>query len=390
MDIEELKSNHEMKVDELGKFTRIQVREDEDNAFYQNLAEYIKSCDREVSVANKIMGSASKEEFLQAEEIIQEIVKDINPDWTKKQKAAYVHYEMGKRISYVPDFKFRGSDLGSKLPKNAKNIWKSIVEGQSVCNGVTAIERNILSRVGVSTREISSKTHSFLLVETDEGNIISDATWDLKNSLYGSKPMYFGKTYEQVREIEKGQSNAHKLENPPENVIEIPDKELREIFHSLGYTDEDRKFLFPMYYKIQEIKDKEHDSQEEMIDEFLDMFTQDFSEEATHLSETRDMLEGAMNELGISSKDLTTKFVYQKSDEECEKPLLSLFVKNEQGRNQIKLLDIDEMQFKGIDVIDFDKEYKPHDFDTVQPFWKQYLPQMEKTYRENEMEEKTN
>ena len=162
MDIEELKSNHEMKVDELGKFTRIQVREDEDNAFYQNLAEYIKSCDREVSVANKIMGNASKEEFLQAEEIIQEIVKDINPDWTKKQKAAYVHYEMGKRISYEPDFKFRGSDLGSKIPKNTKNIWKSIVEGQRICDGVTAIERNILSRVGVSTREISSKTHSFL------------------------------------------------------------------------------------------------------------------------------------------------------------------------------------------------------------------------------------
>lgn len=227
-------------------------------------------------------------------------------------------------------------------------------------------------------------------METEEGNIISDATWDLKNSLYGSKPMYFGKTYEQVREIEKGQSNAHKLENPPENVIEIPDKELREIFHSLGYTDEDRKFLFPMYYKIQEIKDKEYDSQEEMIDEFLAMFTQDFSEEATHLSETRNMLEGAMNELGISSKDLTTKFVYQKSDEECEKPLLSLFVKNEQGKNEIKLLDTNEMQFKSIDVMDFDKEYKPHDLDTVQPFWKQYLPQMEKTYRENEMEEKTN
>lgn len=317
MDIEELKRNHEMRVDELGKFTRIQVREDEDNAFYQNLAEYIKSCDREVSVANTIIGNESKEEFLQAEEIIQEIVEEINQDWTKKQKAAYVHYEMGKRISYVPDFKFRGSDLGSK-------------------------------------------------------------------------PMYFGKTYEQVREIEKGQSNAHKLENPPENVIEIPDKELREIFHSLGYTDEDRKFLFPMYYKIQEIKDKEYDSQEEMIDEFLAMFTQDFSEEATHLSETRNMLEGAMNELGISSKDLTTKFVYQKSDEECEKPLLSLFVKNEQGKNEIKLLDTNEMQFKSIDVMDFDKEYKPHDLDTVQPFWKQYLPQMEKTYRENEMEEKTN
>lgn len=390
MDIEELKRNHEMKIDELSDFTRIQVREDEDNVFYQNLAEYIKSCDTEVVVANKIIGNASKEEFLQAEEIIQEIVKEINPDWTKKQKAAYVHYEIGKRISYVPDFNFRGSDVGSKIPKNAKNIWKSIVEGQSVCDGITAIERNILSRVGVSTRAMSSKTHKFLLVETEEGNIISDATWDLKNSLYGSRPMYFGKTYGQLREIEKGRSNAHKLENPPENVIEIPDEELREIFHSLGYTGEDRKFLFPMYYKIQEIKDKEYDSREEMIDGFLAMFTQEFPKEATHLSETRDMLEVAMYGLGIKLNELTTKFVYRKSDEECEKPLLSLFVKNEQGRNQIKLLDIDEMQFKGIDVIDFDKEYKPHDLDTVQPFWKQYLPHMERTYIENEKEEKIN
>ena len=141
-----------------------------------------------------------------------------------------MHYKIGELISYAPDFNFNGMFVNSENSTDTRNIWKSLVNGKSVCNGITSIVRNILSRVGISTKELSSDTHSFLLVETEDGNIIIDPTWDLKNTLYGARPMYFGKTYEQLREQEQGLSNAHKLKYPPENVIEIPEEELREIF----------------------------------------------------------------------------------------------------------------------------------------------------------------
>ena len=261
MSIEELRDKYNIKIDDLEEFTRIQVREDESPEFYQELAEYVKNCRTKISIANGIIGNATREDFYKGEKIIEKIVKEIQPNWSKKQIIAYVHYKIGELISYVPDFKFNGMSINSANSNDTRNIWKSLINGKSVCNGITAISRNILARVGVSTRELSSSTHSFLLAETEEGNIITDPTWDLKNTLYGARPMYFGKTYEQLREQEEGLSNAHKLESPPENVIEVPEEELREIYYTLGYTREDRTFIFPILDRVSEIKENRYENE---------------------------------------------------------------------------------------------------------------------------------
>lgn len=371
------------RIDRLEDFTRIQVMEDLDTNFYQDLKAFIESYDGEVSIANGIAGSASKEEFIQAEKIIEELVSKINPDWTEKQKIACVHYQIGKLISYVPDFNFRGKYANSSISTDTRNIWKSILTGESVCNGITSITRNILSRIGINTRELSSETHSFVLAETEDGNIIIDPTWDLKNTLYGARPMYFGKTYEQLREVDGEFSNAHKLEEPPEDVIEISDSELREIYYSLGHANEDRTFIFPILDKVSEIQSREY-SINEKLQAFFDMFTQDFSEECTHLSETRTLLEQCMYEFGIEPKDLTTKFVYAKEDENCTNPYLCMYINNEQIQNQIRLLDVDMMQFQDLDINEFDKKYMIHNLDTAKPFWKKYLPEAERDNNEVE------
>ena len=36
--------------------------------------------------------------------IIEDVISQINPDWSVKQKLAFLHYKMGELISYVPDF----------------------------------------------------------------------------------------------------------------------------------------------------------------------------------------------------------------------------------------------------------------------------------------------
>lgn len=379
MDIEEFKKKYDIRIDDLEEFTRIQVKEDASEEFYQELGECIKDFKGNVSIANGIMGNATKEDFLQGEKIIQGIVKEINPSWTKKQITAYVHYKIGELISYVPDFNFNGMFVNSKNSKDTRNIWKSLVNGKSVCNGITSIARNILSRVGVNTRELSSGTHSFLLVETEEGNIITDPTWDLKNTLYGARPMYFGKTYEQLREQEEGLSNAHKLECPPENVIEIPEEELREIYHSLGYTKEDRTFIFPILDKVTKINSNRYENSTDKLNTFFNMFTSEFPKEAIHLSETRTILESCLYELGIEPKDLITKFIYKKDDNDCNNPYLSLLINNEQQRGQlVYCLDLDIMQFRSMDVTELDNNYKIHDLDTANPFWKKYLSKDER------------
>lgn len=374
MSIEVFRDKYDVRIDDLEEFTRFQVREDESQEFYQELIDYVKKCNTKISIANGIVGNATKEEFLQGEEIIEEIVKEIQPNWTKKQIAAYVHYKIGQLISYVPDFNFNGMFVNSANSKDTRNIWKSLINGKSVCNGITSISRNILSRVGVSTRELASGTHSYLLVETEEGNIITDPTWDLKNTLYGARPMYFGKTYEQLREQEGMLSNAHKLEEPPENVIEIPEEELREIYYTLGYAKEDRTFIFPILDRVTEINGNRYENTKEKLSAFFTMFTKEFSKEATHLSETRTILESCLYELGIEPRDLNTKFIYKKEDNDCNNPYLSLLINDEQQREQlVYCLDLDIMQFRSMDVTDLDNKYKIHNLDTANPFWKKYL-----------------
>ncbi len=382
MSIEEFRDKYDVRIDDLEEFTRIQVREDESQEFYQELAEYVKNCNIKISIANGIVGNATREDFLQGEEMIEKIVKEIQPNWTKKQIVAYVHYKIGELISYVPDFNFNGMFVNSANSNDTRNIWKSLINGKSVCNGITSISRNILSRVGVSTRELSSGTHSFLLAETEEGNIITDSTWDLKNTLYGARPMYFGKTYEQLREQEDGLSNAHKLEYPPENVIEIPEEELREIYYTLGYAKEDRTFIFPILDRVTEINGNGYENKKEKLNAFFTMFTKDFSKEVTHLSETRTILESCLYELGIEPRNLHTKFIYKKEDNDCNNPYLSLLINDEQQREQvIYCLDLDIMQFRNMDLIELDDKYKIHDLDTANPFWKKYLSKDE---REND------
>jgi len=329
-----------------------------DSEYYKSCKSLMQNSQDNVSIYHGVIGKANKNEFLQAEEIIEQVVKEIDCNWTEKQKLAFVHYKMGELISYFPDFNFVGNY--KENADRTRNIWKSVLEGRSVCNGVVMIARNILSRVGVKTQELSSGTHSFLLTETEEGNIITDPTWDLNNTLFQARPMYFGITYEQLRQID-GMSKAHKLEREPEDVVEISEKELREIYYSIGLTNEDRKFRFPILEKINNINERQFDTIKDKIDTFLDMYVTDFPKEATHLSETRIMIEGCLQEIGIDCDKLKTRFVYLKSDEDYKNPILAIHISVEGCENIIKMLDLEKMEFVEIEIEEFDKQYRQHE-----------------------------
>lgn len=342
--------------------------------FYRDLAEFIKNCSSNLGIYNCLLGRANKEEFSQGEDIIEKVISEINPEWSTKQKLAYVHYKMGELVSYVPDFRFQNINGSIDIAKTSRNIWKSLTDKASVCNGITYIQRNILSRLGIETEELSSGIHSFMLTKTDEGNIITDATWDLSNSLYKAKPMYFGVTYEELRKQEEGISNSHKLDNPPQNVLKISDEELRDIYQSIGIIDSSRRFPIPIYELAKEINSKEFENSDQKLTAFLDAFIKKFPEEATHLQETREFLEDAISELGFSRDIIQTKFIYSKNDDICEKSILSIYINNpNKSSNYVSILNIDKLSFDKLDLKELDENFKVHDFDEIEPFWKSKL-----------------
>jgi len=330
-----------------------------DSEYYKSCKKLFKNLQDNVSIVTPdVVGKVNKDEFFQAEEIIEQVINEIDDNWTEKQKIAYVHYNIGKLVSYFPDFNFTG--LYKENADNTRNSWKSLIEGKSVCNGTTRIAQNILSRVGVKTQELSTGGHSFLLAETEEGNIITDPTWDLKNTLFDRRPMYFGKTCEQLRKMD-GLSKAHRLENEPENVLEISEEELREIYYSIGLTTEDRKFKLPILDKIIDLDKQEFDTTKDKIDTFLNMFVTDFPKEATHLSEARSMIEDCLCTLNIDSNKVKSRFVYQKTDEDYRNPILAYHMNFEGCENVIKMLNLEKMEFEEIGIEEFNKQYRQHE-----------------------------
>lgn len=376
----------------------IVIEELGDPEYYKQMIEFIKKCPDSVKVANIVeenagMYSATKETFLQGEQIINQLISEINPDWTDIQKVAYVHYKMGKLISYFPEISKNGNYLGKRkeLDLNCRSIWTALVKGKSHCMGISRIQRTILSRLGIETEVLTSATHDFLLAKTEKGNIITDATWDLNLTLYEALPNYFGVTYEKLLKMEKGKSNAHKLEEEPENVIEIPKEELKTLYKSIGIVNENNEFKCPLLRKCKdEFKDIEGKSTDEKIKWLFNIFCKDFSEETLHLSETKRMLSVFFTAfLKIPENKIQSKFVYSMEDKENANPQLIFYIEDENLKGRIFMLNQETVSFDEIEIHDLDKQYTIHEKDIeegVVPFWKEIIER--ENNKENEPEQK--
>ena len=327
------------------------------------------------------MGEATKEEFLIGEEKIDKIINQIDTKWSEKEKLAFVNYKIGELLSYSPNFNFSQKAQSQEI-EDTRNIWKSIVNGRSVCNGISEATVYILSKIGIEAKVLASKTHNFVMAELEEGNIILDPTWDLIYTLYEGKPAHFGKTYEQLRKEDGPLRDSHKLENVPENVIEIEDSELRQIHRNIGIAKEDGSFKCPVLKDLG-IINKSFNTDKEKIENFLEMFANKYNDQAKHLSETRSMLEICMQQFGFetninkdkSNKDkiVTTKFVYKNNDSKCDKPYLILHFSSSELKDNIKILNLEEKKVENLEIKEFEKQYMLHNQDTSRPFWKEYI-----------------
>lgn len=103
---------------------------------------------------------STAKEFVEGEEWMASVIQRIDADWTDIQKMAFIDTEIGKKISYSPDFDTEIEDAGAE-----RALWKIISSGYGVCNGISQVEQYMLSRVGIESELIGTGTHAFLKVK---------------------------------------------------------------------------------------------------------------------------------------------------------------------------------------------------------------------------------
>ena len=361
----------------------------QDRKWYEAVRRFVANCKEDIKIYNIPIGACTKEEFFNAENIIEGIVDQMDPKWSVKQKLAFVHFKMGELVTYMADYPSNSKPPTTQYIANARNIWKSLTSGISVCNGITYIQRAILSRVGVTTRQLSSGTHNFMLTETEDGNVITDATWDLEFTTFGCKPQYFGKTYEEFRKIDGDKSNAHKLEEPPINVISISDEELREIYYSIGIIGKDRKFDSKVNEIITEMKSREFSSQEERTGRVWELIEEKLGDKFAHIEECKSMFENCLRWHGVDLQNLTSQYLYALDDSEFMSPKLVINIKENNNTSSTKIIDPKGNRVLDISAEELQANYRYHKNNTQPPFWENQIREAQGVEREEGHEYKS-
>lgn len=146
---------------ETGTFGRIIVDLNRNLEDYRDFDEYIVINPKEITEEERVrqfklceicpkiqitddlgLNPSTAEEYIRAEEWITQVLEGIDANWSNIQKVAYVDNQIGRRISYTPDFGTEVCDLES-----ARALWRIIDSGYGVCNGIAQVEQYILGRL---------------------------------------------------------------------------------------------------------------------------------------------------------------------------------------------------------------------------------------------------
>ena len=220
------------------------------------------------------------EEYVQGEKWIQSIIEQIKPEWVDIQKLAFIDNQIGKKISYSPS---HGTEVENK--ENEKCVWRIISTGYGICDGISALVKYILKKVKIDSEIISGGTHKYLKIKNIEiptndgmikGDTLLDPTWNLAAHRFGCMPSLFCVTYNEVRKAdfeEDGKdSGAHRnnqLEEKDAKLIKLDNTILRQVFRSIGLTNESGKFpATQLCENIKEIERMNTGAQDQLANRF--------------------------------------------------------------------------------------------------------------------------
>lgn len=318
-------------------------------------------------------GYSTVEEYKNAELWINSVLEKITDEMTDIQKVAIIDNEIGKKISYSPEY---GSEVFRE--SDARAFWKIISSGYGVCNGIAQIECYMLGKVGIDAKPVSGKHHCFVKLNnitlpredgtSATGNTIVDPTWNLTSNRYGARPQNFCLSYEEIRKQDIDSSGVdfecHKNdEELSDCTISLDDKSLRDVYQSVGIIGEDRTF------KIKELIDKASQidslglSQEENIKKQLEALADYMPDFATCQNSTMDILRAvSLSQENMSFNKCVVNRVYNKEDESM-KALVYIFIDTPDCGEKFYIADAETGAFLDTPREEFIQKYECYEKD---------------------------
>lgn len=207
---------------------------------------------------------SSGQEYIEAEKWITSVMSKLKPEYTSAQKIAIIDNEIGKKISYSPEWGTQNFDSNSieNGANAARSLWKIISSGYGVCNGIANVEQYIFDRVGIESEFIVGSEHAFLKVENVDIELsngqfakingILDPTWNLAAHRFGGQPENFLISYKEARKHDidslGNDVQAHLCDEKLQNLnTNLDDNDLKYLFQSVGITNPDGTFPLELF-----------------------------------------------------------------------------------------------------------------------------------------------
>lgn len=199
----------------------------------------------EVGKYNYYWKGSTVNEYLAGEEWIDNLINEMDPNYSDFEKLLYIDKNVGEKISY-------SSEYGTEVFRNdsARALWKIIDSGVGVCNGIANLEKYILDKVGIESSMVTSTNHAFLKIHNieiptgngkfEKGNTIVDPTWNLTRHKFGAMPEYFCVSYDDIKAKGENAYFCHRNDKELNDVkLTIPKEELKNIYKEMGMVGKD-------------------------------------------------------------------------------------------------------------------------------------------------------
>ena len=176
----------------------------------------------------------SSKEFFDGEEIFNEILKGIKPEWTEKQKYKYLYNKTGEMLSYDLNV-LTYTAYGSLHDKYSRNIFTAISRNWGVCASFAAIYDYLCYKCDLESEIVSEEEHDYVLITSDKKDYLTDPTFDSMALKFGMRTRNFGVSKEVFKE------NGHNLKEAEIEEYEfesIDTDEIKELDIRTGYLNE--------------------------------------------------------------------------------------------------------------------------------------------------------
>lgn len=205
----------------------------------------------------------SIEGFIEADEILNEIVSGIDSSWGELEKFKYIYTKLGELISYDINITYKkDKENCNRANLITRDIFKSVLIGKGVCAGFAEIYQYVCRKAGLVCYTERDSNHEYNVIEylDENGKSVKsycDLTWDSERIKRREKCMYFGKSSETFKHHKK------LLES---DTVDVPEEKIDKIDKIISYERETiYKDILDKASQIQNI----HDRAEYIIEEMM-------------------------------------------------------------------------------------------------------------------------